>query len=163
MAEATNSVTPCVRINDALVGPFPHSRLDMPLQEWRYESCTLLVATGSVISSAEKGLQPQPWATIYFAVSKAPGCGHASTLLPVVKAHYEAQGRVFGSTVAMSDAMRHLLVKFGIHEYTSCDYNGHADDLGSVDDDVDEEEDADARVDTTEATEARAAVAASVA
>lgn len=79
--------------------------LGIELDEWTYKSCFADIATGD------------DWATIYFMMSDEPSKGHASVILQEAKEFYEALGKRFGSTVALSAPMKHLLVKFNIHEY----------------------------------------------
>jgi hypothetical protein len=72
---------------------------------WTYKSCKAVVGLG------------EGWATIYVIESKERGKGHASVLLQQMKSYYENGNIVFGSTVALNDIMRHLLVKYNITEY----------------------------------------------
>lgn len=98
-------------------GPTPCVWYGLPLCKWTYASCTVWVAVGDEMFNDDGSLRPQRWASIYDARSTQPRHGHASVLLPAVKAYYEAHGRTFGSVLARSPAMHHLLHKFGIHEY----------------------------------------------
>ena len=79
--------------------------MGMLLDSWRHKSCEATVAVGS------------DWATIYSILSHEPGKGHATELLLAMKEHYKAQGKVFGSSVALNDRMRFLLTKLNIIEY----------------------------------------------
>lgn len=79
--------------------------MGMLLDEWTYKSCTAHVGTGD------------GWATIYDIESEEEGKGHATKLLAIMKAHYEKEERVFGSSVALNPAMEHLLKKLNIYEY----------------------------------------------
>ena len=59
----------------------------------------------------------EDWATIYSIISGERGKGHASELMTVMKKHYELEGKKFGSSVALSASMKHLLAKLNIEEY----------------------------------------------
>lgn len=78
----------------------------MELDEWNNKSCTASVGVG------------EDFATIYSMTSEEKGKGHGQELLLEMKKYYESQGKKFGSTIALSNAMKHLLVKYNIHEYT---------------------------------------------
>lgn len=75
------------------------------LRVFRYESCIMQVGEGD------------NWATIYFMESKEKGKGHGTHLLNIAKIYYQWRKLRFGSSVALSPAMRHLLQKLQIHEY----------------------------------------------
>lgn len=77
----------------------------MELDKWEYESCI-----------AEIGVDDD-WATIYSIESKDKGKGHASHLLLKMKSYYEKEGKRFGSSIALNDNMRRLLIKYNIPEY----------------------------------------------
>ena len=79
--------------------------LGMLLDNWKHKSCDAMIGTGS------------DWATIYIISSEEKGKGHATELLIEMKKHYEAQGKMFGSSVALNDTMRYLLQKLDIVEY----------------------------------------------
>lgn len=57
------------------------------------------------------------WATIYDINSSEQGKGHCQELLKQAKEFYSQHGKVFGSTVALNDAMKHILQKLEIVEY----------------------------------------------
>ena len=63
---------------------FPHFTvqdvLGMPLEVWKYRSCTAEFAS------------VDDWATLYGIRSLEPSKGHATTLLIAAKNHYELQG-----------------------------------------------------------------------
>lgn len=82
--------------------------LNMPLQEWQYESCTAHFATGD---------DPKKWATAYDVESKEEKKGHATELLRQAKEYYEKQGRFVGGTVALNPHMKSIYQKLGYHEY----------------------------------------------
>jgi len=79
--------------------------MGMELDHCTFESCTAAVGTGD------------DWATIYYMESIIRGQGHGTQLLTDMKKHYESQGKVFGSSVAVSEVMGKLLVKLNIPEY----------------------------------------------
>lgn len=79
--------------------------MGMSLDEWKNKSCTAMIGTGN------------DWATIYMISSDDPGKGHATELLIEMKKYYEAQGKVFGSSVALNGRMRYLLQNLNIVEY----------------------------------------------
>ena len=79
--------------------------MGMPLDNWTHLSCNAMIGTG------------KDWATIYMISSDEKGRGHASELLIEMKKHYEAQGKLFGSSVALNSRMRYLLQKLNIVEY----------------------------------------------
>lgn len=83
--------------------------MGMPLDNWTHKSCEAMIGTGD------------DWATIYMISSSEKGKGHASELLAEMKKHYEAQGKIFGSSVALNNGMRRLLIKFNIKEYSGLD------------------------------------------
>jgi hypothetical protein len=63
----------------------------------------------------------EDFATIYSINSSDPGKGHCTELLQQAKLHYESQGKVFGSSVALNERMRRILGKLDISEY-KCHY-----------------------------------------
>ena len=79
--------------------------MGMPLDRWKLKSCIANVGVG------------EDWATVYFIISEKKGRGHGTELLLTMKKHYEAEGKKFGSSVALSGAMKHLLIKLNIPEY----------------------------------------------
>lgn len=79
--------------------------MGMLLDEWKHKSCIAKIGTG------------EDWATIYSIDSDEQGKGHGSELLIKMKRHYEEQGKEFGSSVALSGSMKHLLLKLKIKEY----------------------------------------------
>lgn len=79
--------------------------MGMPLDNWTHKSCSAMIGVGD------------DWATIYMISSSEKEKGHASELLATMKDHYEAHGKFFGSSIALNDGMRRLLVKFNIMEY----------------------------------------------
>lgn len=85
--------------------PIKITRMGMPLEEWTHRSCVATVGVG------------KDWATIYSITSDEQGRGHGTELLLGMKKHYEDEGKTFGSSVALSGAMKHLLTKHKIIEY----------------------------------------------
>lgn len=83
--------------------------LGMELDEWRYKSCSVHVATD------------EDWATIYDIQSQQEGRGYAAKLLLIMKSYYEHQGKVFGGSVALNERMARLYRKCGIREYSESD------------------------------------------
>lgn len=81
-------------------------RLGMPMDIWEHKSCVAEVGVGD------------DWATIYYIESSLKGKGHGTELAVEMKKHYEEQGKEFGSSVALSSAMKHILLKLNIKEYT---------------------------------------------
>lgn len=79
--------------------------MGMLLDRWTHQSCVAEIGTG------------KDWATIYSIQSKEPGKGHATELMLAMKKHYEAEGKRFGSSVALNSRMRTLLQKLEIIEY----------------------------------------------
>lgn len=79
--------------------------LGMELDAWLHKSCTAQVGTGD------------KWATIYSIESTEPGKGHGRELILAMQKYYESQGKTFGSSIALSTSMRHLIKKLGIKEY----------------------------------------------
>ena len=79
--------------------------MGMDVEICTFESCRATIGIGP------------SWATIYSMESKEPGKGHGNSLIIQMRNHYEAQGKKFGSTVALSKAMKHLLEKHNIVEY----------------------------------------------
>jgi len=57
-------------------------------------------------------------ATIYDVESSNPGQGECQECLSLLKQHYEEEGKRFGCSVALNAAMRHILEKLGITEYS---------------------------------------------
>lgn len=81
--------------------------MGMPLQLWKYKSCTAEIA----VDTNEK------WATIYYIESKEPSKGHATHLMEVAKVNFVSRGYKFGGTVALNGRMASLYKKLDIHEY----------------------------------------------
>lgn len=79
--------------------------MGMLLDKWTHKSCEAMIGIGT------------DWATIYAISSDEQGKGHATELLIEMKEHYEAEGKVFGSSVALNSRMKHLLQKLNIVEY----------------------------------------------
>lgn len=79
--------------------------LGMPLDEWKYKSCTAHCGTG------------KSWATIYNIQSKEEGRGHATNLLLIMKKYYEGRRLTFGGSVALNERMHNLYQKCKIREY----------------------------------------------
>jgi hypothetical protein len=79
--------------------------LGMPLEVWEHKSCRAEFGVGD------------DWATLYGIQSKIKNKGHATELLIEARKHYEAQGKKFGGTVALSEPMAHIYKKLGIKEY----------------------------------------------
>lgn len=79
--------------------------LGMELEQWELNSCKAQIGTGI------------DFATVFFIESKEEGKGHATELLTKLKIHYEGLGKDFGSSVALSKGMKHLLKKLNITEY----------------------------------------------
>jgi len=79
--------------------------MGMLLDKWTHKSSVAMIGTGD------------NWATIYSIESSEPGKGHATELLIEMKKHYEAEGKVFGSSVALNSRMKFLLQNLGIIEY----------------------------------------------
>ena len=79
--------------------------MGMLVDNWTHKSCDAMIGVG------------EDWATIYMISSDEQGQGHATELLIEMKKHYEAQGKVFGSSVALNSKMRYLLKKLNIVEY----------------------------------------------
>ena len=79
--------------------------LGMDLEVWEHKSCLVQVGVGD------------NYATIYFIESKEQGKGHAQELLKEMKEHYEYIGKTFGSYVALTPGIKHLIQKLGIKEY----------------------------------------------
>ncbi len=80
--------------------------MGMLVDNWTNKSCDAMIGVG------------EDWATIYMISSDEQGKGHATELLIEMKKHYEAQGKVFGSSIALNNTMRHILQKLNIVEYT---------------------------------------------
>ena len=85
--------------------------LGMPLTLFAYKG-----VTGTLTEVEEEG-----WATIYSVKSSTTGKGQCQECLRLLKEHYEAKGLRFGCSVALNPAMRHILQKLGIHEYSDDD------------------------------------------
>jgi hypothetical protein len=83
----------------------PVNVLGMDLDQWNHESCHAHFGVGD------------DWATLYHIESADPGKGHATELLTAAKAFYEAQGKRFAGTVALSDRMKRIYERLGITEY----------------------------------------------
>ncbi len=79
--------------------------LGLSLTQLTYKSCSATIATGD------------DWATVYSIQSDEQGKGHCQELLKQAKEFYSQHGKVFGSTVALNDAMKHILQKLEIVEY----------------------------------------------
>ena len=79
--------------------------MGMLVDNWTNKSCEAMVGVGD------------DWATIYMISSDEQGKGHGTELLLEMKKYYEAEGKKFGSSVALSNAMKHLLTKLNIEEY----------------------------------------------
>lgn len=79
--------------------------MGMLVDEWTHKSCRAHVGTND------------SWATIYMIASDEQGKGHGTELLIEMKKHYEAEGKEFASSVALSASMKHLLQKLAIKEY----------------------------------------------
>ena len=75
------------------------------VDNWNHKSCGAIIGIG------------KDWATIYMISSTERGKGHASELLIEMKNYYKSKSKAFGSTVALSSAMKHLLIKLQIPEY----------------------------------------------
>lgn len=80
--------------------------LGMELEMWVLWSCVAKVGVGD------------DWATVYSIHSEQEGKGHATSLLIEMKKVYEAEGKKFGSSVALNDRMRKILERLNIFEYT---------------------------------------------
>lgn len=79
--------------------------LGMELTQFKYKSCIANVGVG------------EDWATIYSIGSEEQGKGHAQELISMMQAYFNQEGKEFGSSVALSPAMKHILKKFKIKEY----------------------------------------------
>ena len=79
--------------------------MGMDLEVCRNKFCYAEVGTG------------KDWATIYHIESEVKNEGYGTSLLKEMKAHYEGKGLRFGSSVALSPSMKHLLLKLEIKEY----------------------------------------------
>lgn len=88
------------------MNPEKITMMGMELDKWTHKSCIATVAMGD------------DWATIYSIGSDEKGKGHGTELLLQMKTYYEYAGKNFGSSVALSGAMKHLLKKLNIKEYT---------------------------------------------
>jgi hypothetical protein len=79
----------------------------MWLDEVTHESCTAHIATGD------------GWATIYIIESEIPNQGHAQVLLKDALDYYQNTRKlVLGCSVTLNDAMKHIIDKFNIPEYS---------------------------------------------
>ena len=58
------------------------------------------------------------WATLYDIESADQGKGHATELVKMAKEYYTSNGKKFGSTPALSVAMKKILIKLDVPEYT---------------------------------------------
>src|SRR5262249_52780588 len=74
----------------------------MELDRWTHASCTAEIAVG------------EDWATLYSIRSTERRQGHATTLLQAARTYYEAQGKRFGGSVALNEAMARLYRTLGI-------------------------------------------------
>ena len=83
----------------------PIELMGMKLTQATYKSCTANIGVGN------------NWATIYSISSSDEGKGHCQELCKQAKEYYSQHGKVFGSTVALSPAMKHILQKLEITEY----------------------------------------------
>lgn len=81
------------------------TNLGMVLNEFNYKSCQCHMGEGT------------DWATIYSMYSSEKGKGHGNELLKQMKTYYMLEKKTFGSTVALSPQMAHLLQKYSIKEY----------------------------------------------
>lgn len=81
--------------------------MDRPLERWQ-------TVGGDCV--ADFGTGPD-WATLYSIESKTEGLGQATAVLTAARAHYEAAGKRFGSSVALNARMRSLLRQLNIREY----------------------------------------------
>lgn len=79
--------------------------MGMELDNWKHKSCEAMVGVGD------------DWATIYIISSSIKRKGHATELLKGMKKHYESKDKIFGSSVTLSNNMKHLLQKLNIVEY----------------------------------------------
>ena len=79
--------------------------LGMELEQWTHKSCIAKIGQG------------EDWATIFSIESQEKNKGHGTQLLIAMKSYYENKGKIFGSSVALSEAMSHLLKKLNIKEY----------------------------------------------
>jgi GNAT superfamily N-acetyltransferase len=75
------------------------------MERWTHMSCVADVAVGP------------DWATLYLITSGERRQGHATAVLEAARAYYEGQGKRFGGSVALNEAMARLYQKLGIHEY----------------------------------------------
>lgn len=80
--------------------------LGMILTQVTYKSCNATIATGEFV-----------WATIYSIQSSEEGKGHCQELCKQAKEFYSQHGKVFGSSIAIHPAMKHILEKLDITEY----------------------------------------------
>ncbi len=79
--------------------------MGMELDRWTHESCTADFGTGD------------DWATLYNIRSADPGKGHATELLTAAKQFYQAEGKRFGGTVALTPRMKAIYQRVGMTEY----------------------------------------------
>lgn len=75
------------------------------LDQWNFKSCTAEIGVGD------------NWATIYTIQSNDKRKGHATELLTFVKAYYEKRNKIFGSSVALNQDSKNMLIKLNIKEY----------------------------------------------
>jgi len=80
--------------------------MGMPLDQWKHKSCCANIGTG------------KDFATVYSIESSERGKGDATELLLEMKKHYETQGKIFGSSIALNDGMQRILKKLNIVEYS---------------------------------------------
>ena len=83
----------------------PIESMGMSLTQATYKSCTANIGVGN------------NWATIYSISSSDEGKGHCQELCKYLKEFYTECDKVFGSTVALYPAMKHILEKLEITEY----------------------------------------------
>lgn len=81
------------------------SELGMETDRWTHKSCIANVGTGDT------------WATIFYIESYEQRKGHATALINHMKDYYEKQNKVFGTSVAISNSMKHLVAKLKLKEY----------------------------------------------
>lgn len=77
----------------------------MQLEQWNYKSCTAEIGIGN------------NWATIYSIQSNDKRKGHATELLTFIKTYYEKRNKIFGSSVALNQDSKNLLLKLNIKKY----------------------------------------------
>jgi len=79
--------------------------LGMELDGWEYESCQATCGVG------------EDFATIYSIDSSDPNKGHATILIKIMRKIYTDEGKRFGTSVALSPQMQHLVKKLELLEY----------------------------------------------